>query len=217
MLDTVLVHDPFFKYCQRLPRPRLTLSVSAMSTADGLIEILTRKGNSMSRVNTLFNPFILVAAVAASIFFASMEAQAQATFPGTCALVPSFCELRGKVLDTQQCKCVRPGTGSLPGTCALLPRFCELRGQAFDGLQCRCVGPVTGPLPGTLPGACGLAPFFCEQQGKELDTRRCRCVTPRRPPPCGLAPFFCELSGTVLDTKLCRCVAPGGRAPGLTR
>ena len=44
-------------------------------------------------------------------------ANAQPVAPGTCFMVPSFCELRGQTLDTKACKCVgrrsdAPGGGA---------------------------------------------------------------------------------------------------------
>src|SRR5205809_6715819 len=84
----------------------------------------------------------------------SFSAQAQIIFPGACTLAPSSCELRGKILDTERCRCVRPIV-SFPGSCGLVPSFCELHGKTLDTDQCKCVRR-------SAAAPCGLAPFFCE-------------------------------------------------------
>jgi hypothetical protein len=56
--------------------------------------------------------------------------------------------MRGEVLDTDKCMCVRPGGTGLPGACMLVPSFCELRGETFDATACRCVAPPGAKPPG---------------------------------------------------------------------
>jgi hypothetical protein len=82
---------------------------------------------------------IFIILVLAAAFLAPTAATAQSRFPGACGLLPSFCEMKGRVLDTQRCRCVKPPS-HLP-QCELAPFFCEFSGQVLDTRLCRCVDP----------------------------------------------------------------------------
>ena len=76
-----------------------------------------------------------------TILFTPFSASAQTVRPGACLLAPSFCELRGKTLDAERCRCVTRRTSNT--ICLLLPLFCEINGQTLDTERCMCVTPYT--------------------------------------------------------------------------